>query len=276
MLNRKNETNSSRILNKLGLIVLFTIAAFVCTLAHLPLFLRLSSLCVVISGIESESEPTSGGLFLTTFTFSNRNTDFSCVFLSVKSLQALRIQREMALSSAFEELEVLLKEHVKDPNSLDIKAGPKQTKAAAKDPASVSLDLAHLSAVLADALSCGHLVQQVALTTAGQVLEISCKVCEKNFEVRQSDETVEEGSTDTKDSAVEKRPKVLFTGYRNDKHASILTQLGAEVTTCLDSATVVVTDSLRLTSSLVGAVCKGLPITSPAWIVASKAAQVVL
>ena len=230
----------------------------------------------MISGIESESEPASGGLFLTTFTFSNRNTDFSCVFLSVKSLQALRIQRKMALSSAFEELEVLLKEHVKDPNSLDIKAGPKQTKVAAKDPASVSLDLAHLSTVLADALSCGHLVQQVALTTAGQVLEISCKVCEKNFEVRQSDETVEEGSTDTKDSAVEKRPKVLFTGYRNDKHASILTQLGAEVTTCLDSATVVVTDSLRLTSSLVGAVCKGLPITSPAWIVASKAAQVVL
>ena len=227
------------------------------------------------SGVESESEPASGGLFLTTFTFSNRNSDFSCVFLSVKSLQALRIQREMSVSSAFEELEVLLKDF-KDPNSLDIKAEAKQTKAAAKDPASVSLDLAHLSAVLADALSCGHLVQQVGLHTAGQVLKISCKVCEKDFEVRQSDGTVEEHSTDTKDSAVEKRPKVLFTGYRNDKHASILTKLGAEVTTCLDSATVVVTDSLRLTSSLVGAVCKGLPITSPAWIVASKAAQVVI
>ena len=84
--------------------------------------------------------------------------------------------------------------------------------------------------------------------------------------------TVEENiAVDTKAT-----PTVLFTGYRSDWHVSILTKLGAKVTSSLDSATLVVTDSLRLTSSLVGAVCKGLPILSPAWVLASKAAKVLL
>ena len=180
----------------------------------------------------------------------------------------------MALSSAFEELEVLLNQHVKGSDSSE-KRDSKDVKEVSKDGAGISINLGELSVALAEALACGHPVQQITLPRAGQVLKISCNVCEKNFEVN---DAMDDGLTLEESVAVETRalPKVLFTGYRSDWHVSILTKLGAEVTSSLDSATLVVTDSLRLTSSLVGAVCKGLPILSPAWVLASKAAQVLL
>ena len=180
----------------------------------------------------------------------------------------------MALSSAFEELEVLLKQHVKGSDSSE-KRVSKDVKEISKDPASISINLEKLSAVLTEALACGHPVQQITLPKAGQALKISCNVCEKNFEINNA---MEDTLTVEENVAVETKAmtKVLFTGYRSDWHVSILTKLGAEVTSSLDLATLVVTDSLRLTSSLVGAVCKGLPILSPAWVLASKAAQVLL
>ena len=180
----------------------------------------------------------------------------------------------MALSSAFEELEVLLKQHVKGSDSSE-KEGSKDIKEVSKDQAGISINLGELRAVLAEALACGHPVQQITLPRAGQVLKISCNVCEKNFEVNHTEDDsliVEENvAVEMKATA-----KVLFTGYRSDWHVSILTKLGAEVTSSLDSATLVVTDRLRLTSGLVGAICKGLPILSPAWVLASKAAKVLL
>ena len=180
----------------------------------------------------------------------------------------------MALSSAFEELEVLLKQHVKGSDSSE-KRVSKDVKEISKDPASISINLEKLSAAMTEALACGHPVQQITLPKAGQALKISCNVCEKNFEINNA---TEDSLTVEENVAVETKAmtKVLFTGYRSDWHVSILTKLGAEVTSSLDLATLVVTDSLRLTSSLVGAVCKGLPILSPAWVLASKAAQVLL
>ena len=167
-----------------------------------------------------------------------------------------------------------MNQHVKGSDSSE-KSDSKDVKEVSKDGAGISINLGELSAALAEALACGHPVQQITLPRAGQVLKISCNVCEKNFEVN---DAMDDGLTLEESVAVETKamPKVLFTGYRSDWHVSILTKLGAEVTSSLDSATLVVTDSLRLTSSLVGAVCKGLPILSPAWVLASKAAQVLL
>ena len=88
----------------------------------------------------------------------------------------------MALSSAFEELEVLLKQHVKGSDSSE-KGGSKDVKEVSEDQAGISINLGELRAVLAEALACGHPVQRVTLPRAGQVLKISCNVCEKNFEV---------------------------------------------------------------------------------------------
>ena len=177
----------------------------------------------------------------------------------------------MALSSAFEELEVLLKQHVKGSNSSE-KKKIKEQNVVSENWRGISINLGDLSAVLAQAVACGHTVQQIVLPKADQALKISCNICEKSFEVR---DAVEE-SLNVKSDAIEMKSIVLFTGYQSDRHASILTKLGAEVTSSLDSATLVVTDSLRLTSSLVGAVCKGLPILSPAWVLASKAAEALL
>ena len=175
----------------------------------------------------------------------------------------------MALSSAFEELEVLLKQHVKGSNSSE-KKKIKEQNVVSENWRGISINLGDLSAVLAQAVACGHTVQQIVLPKADQALKISCNICEKNFEVR---DAVEDSLNS---DAIETKSIVLFTGYQSDRHASILTKLGAEVTSSLDSATLVVTDSLRLTSSLVGAVCKGLPILSPAWVLASKAAEALL
>ena len=189
----------------------------------------------------------------------------------------------MALSSAFEELEVLLKQHVKGSDSSEKRDSKEIKKTDSKDvkevnedqAAGIQINLEELNAALAEALVCGHPVQKITLPTAGQVLKISCNVCEKNFEVNSA---MDDSLTLKENVAVEMKemPKVLFTGYRSDWHVSILIKLGAEVTSSLDSATLVVTDSLRLTSNLVGAVCKGLPILSPAWVLASKDAKVLL
>ena len=93
----------------------------------------------------------------------------------------------MALSSAFEELEVLLKQHVKGSDSSE-KEGSKDIKEVSKDQAGISINLGELRAVLAEALACGHPVQRVTLPRAGQVLKISCNVCEKNFEVNHTED----------------------------------------------------------------------------------------
>ena len=63
---------------------------------------------------------------------------------------------------------------------------------------------------------------------------------------------------------------VLFTGYSNSRHESIVKQLGGVVIDAIECVDVLVTDKLRRTVKLLSTVGKGLPVVGPSWLTLSK------
>jgi len=66
------------------------------------------------------------------------------------------------------------------------------------------------------------------------------------------------------------KSRVLFSGYRCKDHVKIIIKLGGKLTSNVNNCTVMVTDRLRLTSKMLLLMRRGLPVVSPAWILACK------
>ncbi|XP_042879397.1 uncharacterized protein LOC122257910 [Penaeus japonicus] len=69
------------------------------------------------------------------------------------------------------------------------------------------------------------------------------------------------------------RPKVLFTGYKDQQDEKIVTDLGGMVVDSPNECSVLVTINIRRTCKLLAVIGKGLPIVTPRWLSASKLAR---
>ena len=64
--------------------------------------------------------------------------------------------------------------------------------------------------------------------------------------------------------------RVMFSGYRCKDHVKIVMDLGGKLTSKLKNCSVMVTDRLRMTSKMLIILRKGVPVVSPAWVLACK------
>ncbi|XP_047484577.1 uncharacterized protein LOC125036181 [Penaeus chinensis] len=69
------------------------------------------------------------------------------------------------------------------------------------------------------------------------------------------------------------RPKVLFTGYKDQQDEKIVTDLGGMVVESPKECSVLVTMNIRRTCKLLAVIGKGMPIVTPQWLSASKLAR---
>ncbi|XP_037792108.1 mediator of DNA damage checkpoint protein 1-like [Penaeus monodon] len=69
------------------------------------------------------------------------------------------------------------------------------------------------------------------------------------------------------------RPKVLFTGYKDQQDEKIVTDLGGMVVESPKECSVLVTMNIRRTCKLLAVIGKGNPIVTPQWLSASKLAR---
>ena len=66
------------------------------------------------------------------------------------------------------------------------------------------------------------------------------------------------------------RCRVMFTGYKCRAHMRAVVALGGGLSSRAAACDVLVTDSLRVTPRLLAALGRGLPVVSPAWVLASR------
>ena len=66
------------------------------------------------------------------------------------------------------------------------------------------------------------------------------------------------------------RCRVMFTGYKCRAHMRAVVALGGGLSSRAAASDVLVTDSLRVTPRLLAALGRGLPVVSPAWVLASR------